>query len=228
MQKPDYIPPGYRRIRIVGGLSELFNTRFGGKDEVNCVLYPRPLAADFNALAQHLSETSYIRDFSAVHGAAYPYFDSARLRHFRHSMKPDAAAAANIILEDLDTAAGQLMRAELRLIRPDEYPAVLEQWHHDVVSSFNSMAGRLMCCYNAPVTEGARNEDAIPVTYDSPMEPANHYALRDDAEIFRFPAGAMWRQLATPYLKDVAPPYIHRAPGMQPDGTPRLLLVASC
>ena len=55
-----------------------------------------------------------------------------------------------------------------------------------------------------------------------------HYSLREGAEVFSFRPGDLWRQLSTPYLKNVAPPYIHRAPALKAGDTPRLLLVASC
>lgn len=227
MQKPDYIPADYKRIKVASSLSELFNEKFGGPDGVNAVLLPRTLSHDFNALARWLEGTEYIKNFrpNQYEGSQYPYFNVPRLYASKKHMKPDMAAAVDVIIQDMDAASDKTMRAELRLVRLGRGPDML---HHDNVASFNSMMGRFMCCYNGPVTEGVRNEDTVPVVYESALASVNHYSLKEGAEIFSFRPGDLWRQLSTPNLKDVAPPYIHRAPALRAGDAPRLLLVASC
>lgn len=227
---PNYIPANYKRIKVVGSLSELFNEQFGGPDGVNAVLLPRALSHDFNALAHHLAQTEYIKNFqpNRYEGSLYPYFNDPRLRACKKYMKPDMAAAVDAILQDMDDACGKRMRPELRIVGDSQYrTGAFDVWHHDDVASFDSMMGRFMCCYNAPVTEGVRNEDALPVDYKNALAPVNHYSLREGAETFSFQPGDLWRQLSTPNLKHVAPPYIHRAPERKAGDAPRLLLVAA-
>ncbi|HEY8190937.1 MAG TPA: hypothetical protein VIG74_00830, partial [Alphaproteobacteria bacterium] len=54
MNRPDYIPADYKRIKVVGSLTDMFNTPFGGTDETNCVLFPRRLRGDFNKFSRAL------------------------------------------------------------------------------------------------------------------------------------------------------------------------------
>lgn len=227
MNRPDYIPAGYKRIKVVGSLTELFNEQFGGPDGVNCVLLCRRLSGDFNALASWLAGTNYMREFTLSESAGYPYFDAARLYAARNNMAPAMAEALDTILQDMDAASKQRMRAELRVVLPEHKTGGVDVWHHDIVGSYNNMMGRFMSCYNAPVTEGARNEDALLLDSGTAFGPTNHYSLRENAAFFCFSPGDLWRQLSTPYLQQVAPPYIHRAPALKPGDMPRLLLVAS-
>lgn len=228
MKRPNYIPKDYKRIKVVGSLSELFNERFGGPDEVNCILQPRRLSEDFNALAQWLGQTEYITQFVSEFGKAMPSFSEAQLFHLKKEMPPDAASAADLILQDMDTASNRYMRSVLRYVRPGKSYDSVFALHHDEVQSTNSMLGRFLCCYNGPVTEGVRNEDAFPMLDNETGRPTGEYMLGRHAKTFSFRPGDVWRQLSTPHLKNVAPPYIHRSPWLNPGDSPRLLLIAAC
>lgn len=101
MKRPACIPADYKRIKVVGSLSELFNEQFGGSDQVNAVLLPRALSGDFNALASWLAGTNYMREFTDSSRMGYPYFDAARLYAARKDMTKPMTAALDLVLQDI-------------------------------------------------------------------------------------------------------------------------------
>lgn len=205
MERPDYLPKDYKRIKVVGSLSELFNEQFGGPDEVNCILFPRRLTEDFNALARAMKKTmeGAPRDDLLLTGVK----NLLGLRNF-----PDAARPAlNRIRQDMESirASGPHQPC-LRYIKNYNVNTVY-QFHADGTAG-GLQTGRILCAYNDPVTEWVRNED-----WDR--------GINETTEIFVLRAGDLWSQSRNWPDKNI-PPFIHRAPQESPGGAPRLLLVA--
>ena len=212
MKKPDYIPADYKRIKVVGSLSELFSEQFGGKDEVNCILYPRKLTGDFNALARGL-ENYVVPNGNDRHDFYTP--DS-----FRHAAKecflnPVAIEAAMRICADMEEISALSPSRLLCLRYVKEYTPSVYEFHNDGSGIFkNREWDRLLCSYNVAATEWIKNEN---------WQESTKTAV-SDACIFTFHPGDMFQQAMRKNKKSV-PPFIHRAPLVPPDGPARLVLV---
>jgi hypothetical protein len=208
MSRPRYIPANYKRIQVVGSLTELFNASFGGPAEINCILYPRRLSGDFNALAAELAgiRSRHIEDI---------------LSEYSEDINSGLAKAAGTILEDMRAIRSELEKAEtysgldLRIERrgnpyPGESPWAL---HKD--GAHNASLGRILCCYTDPVTEWARNEDVQ--TWKVGL-----YKLKPEGKINRFRPGDIWRLSVDPEC-----PFVHRVPAsVRQNDPPRIVLVA--
>ncbi len=215
MSRHDYIPAGYKRIKVVGSLTDMFNTPFGGTDEVNCILHPRRLSEDFNALVSGL-ET--ILSHVDQRDAQKPLL---ALRKIAQGYESESYAA-RLILEDLrlmeETGAGTYFR----VVRPDDRNYDGQRiFHEDHLGQEESVVrrGLLISCYTEPVTEWLRNEDAFRVNeiFHQPYP---------GAEILRFAPGDIWRHAGSFEAGiSVAQPLIHRAPDQHEGEPPRLLLV---
>ena len=199
MERPDYIPADYKRIKVVSSLSELFNTSFGGRDEVNAALLPRQITGDFNALAQRLGKKY----------SAYSLEDLEKMKNL-----PDAEnQAVQAICNDMRELQSQGMMTILNVVNREGYRMKeIHDFHAD--REARREFGRICCGYNDPVTEAVRNEDAILVD-------DIFYQMSERAEILQFRSGDIWKHCTA---NDCGiPPYIHRAPAS--DRT-RLFLVA--
>lgn len=227
MQKPDYIPAGYKRIKVVSSLSALFNEKFGGPDEVNCVLFPRRLSGDFNKLAKTIeSEVLFKNIFMDLRRVNFP-----ELKKSFCSLSQPEKIAAELVLADFhlleneyqrlcDQKVGRVTDTQLRLLKQYTEPGKIiwapEAFHTD---GDRSSLGRILCCYNDPVTEWIRNEDVEVKRSDN-----GNLLPKKNAQIFSFHAGDIWRMAADGGGYDV-PFFIHRSPPSKIDNPPRLLLV---
>lgn len=210
MQRPDYIPENYDAVKVVGSLTELFNEPFG---DSNCILFPRPISGQFNELARVLH--TYGRDKLEDND-----FLPVLLRSEKRLVMDDIYNIGKA-LDSMGMAAGVILRITTseswnELISPDAF-------HVDGCSRVE--LGRILCCYNTPVTEWLRNDEAI-------KRMSGLYRAKPDATIRRFRPGDIFRIKSTPNNGFMTPGescFIHRAPkpnNEQERMQPRMLLVA--
>lgn len=222
MNAPDYIPSGYSRIQVVDSLSGLFNARLG--PAVNVVLWPRSLKGDFNALARWIDENAANRRLRYSRRSFGFEFNQEQLKSLRERIPRALEQAADAVARDMDQILdrqrkGGISSVALRLIKSQGY-AEKERIHEFHADRAFTGAGRILCCYNRPVTEGIRNEDAAPLDDNS-----SHFRMREGARAFSFREGDLWRMAVQGGNPD-APPFIHRAPRAAPGDPPRLILMA--
>ena len=197
------------RIQVVHSLSALFNADFG---PANCVLYPRTLTGDFNALAENFHEL-YADD-------TFPRFLGHKdLKALLPRLKAEAVVAAEHVISDMkDLRRFTKSDPSLRVIGRHGYSEINYRWHADLWSTpvGSPQSGRILCAYNLPVTDWVRNEDA---TY---LEDNIVYKLKPGAEVLTFRPGDMFRISCRDNAR-VVEPFIHRAPAA-PSKVLRLLL----
>jgi hypothetical protein len=206
--------PGYSavnpRIKVVGSLAEVFNTPY---DPYNCVIYPRRLTADFNALAKGLGEQLNLsRSVRNSHELSLHEL-ALRVR----SLGGEAQAAGRIVIADMGEIEKFGIHPKLRVISPAGYKfKIAHAFHED--REKDTEYGRILCCYVEPVTESIRNEDAVLIG-------SQKYAAKTDAVITAFQPGDVWKHI--PRNERGVPPFIHRAgQGLKPAEQPRLVLAA--
>jgi hypothetical protein len=209
MDTPDYIPNDYTGIKVVGSLSEVFNTPFG---PANAVVFPRKLTADFNALARGLKEQLHITN----KGRQQHTLSYHELAVRAQSMNAAAQEAVAVVLADMKEMESLGLKAKLRVVSPAGYKFRIAHHFHEDIEKPTAL-GRILCCYNDPVTDWLRNEDAVRVS-------GQRYEARDSALIQSFRTGDIWKQMPRNSLG--IPPFIHRA-GYDPHSDmPRLVLAA--
>ena len=216
MTRPSYVPADYKRIKVVSSLSELFNTSFGGPDGVNCILFPRKLTGNFNALVNHLNEVVSIEDQMECGSKLLE-----GLKIIAATGNEDSVAAQNI-LNDIRVVGGMGAVPYFRMIRPEDKNYDGQRFfHEDRIGTEKDIVARglILSCYTMPVTEYLRDGDSHRINE------IFHHAW-DAAKILRFVPGDMWRHAGS-YEEgiSVVPPFIHRAPHQHNDKMPRLLLV---
>ena len=230
-------PPGYSRIKVVQSFAELIATPM--VDGVNAICWRRVLRGDFNEIAMKLEVAEGITSI-----------DDEDLRSL--SLSESGRMAREVLLADQELLRAEDLQPSLDCIRGDlrdtsgaPVPTDVYSWHAD---SATVPADTFLCSYNAPASEGLRNEDAIR-RVDVPETRALllslygcaddagfheflnehyydlHYFPKAGAEHFSFGIGNLWR-IATEYPGNPVPPCVHRAPTMQPGQTPRLLLIS--
>ncbi|MCB9996528.1 MAG: hypothetical protein H6869_08850 [Rhodospirillales bacterium] len=222
MDRPDYIPADYKRIKIVSSLSELFNAKFGGPDNVNCILFPRTLQGDFNALARQLAKCS-----SPVRALVTPPAEDDPLRAEKEFVRADILRIYNeMMIRGLPLALNLKIESSSAWER-ENLPCA---FHSD--SSEDAGFGRVLCSYTALVTEWLRNEDAIACE-----EKPGCYAKKEDARVYTFQPGDIWRQQTRSFglpafpetMERDAQLFIHRKPktvqNWKEGDPPRVLLV---
>lgn len=218
--RPHYIPADYNRIQVVGSLSALFDAAAQiGADRGrvhNVALWPRHLSGDFNGLAQALAAKE-------LAGGRERYFNATR-DYLARLQTGDAAMdeARRHIVADIEAVKefqrsrfwfGKRLAADVR---------VIERYNLDAIEGFHKDGRPRFCCgYTAPVTEGLRDDDAVPV--EGPLR-GNVYAARPGAVPFTFAPGDMWYHYGGGNAQN-EPYFIHRGPAAR-NGVPRLLLIA--
>lgn len=218
--RPSYIPADYNRVLVVDSLSALFEaaTQIGadrGRTH-NVALWPRRLTGDFNGLARVVAERS-------LTGSGERYFSADRnYLGLLRSGNPAMDEARDHMIADLDAVKayqrkrfwfGGRLAADVR---------VIERYNLEAIEGFHKDGRPRFCCgYTAPVTEGLRDEDAVPVA--GPLR-GNVYTAKPGAQPFTFAPGDMWYHYGGGDAQR-APSFIHRGPACAP-GTPRLLMIA--
>lgn len=217
MERLDYIPADYKRIKIVGSLSELFNEQFGGSDGVNCILYPRKLMEDFNALARYLqTEIPALEDDKLLDGLAKAAASGI----------DGIAEAAKAVFQDIELATAGGATPYFRAVLPGDKSYELQTYlHEDHIGTDEKTVRRgvILTCYTTPVTEYMRQEDVGKKLGDM------FYLIKPYTKAFRFGVGDIWRHAGS-YEEgiSVVPPFVHAAPWrpFAPEGAPpRLLMV---
>lgn len=198
------------RIKVVGSLAEVFNTPY---DPHNCVIFPRKLTADFNALAKGLGEQLNLsRNVRNSHELSLHEL-SVRVR----SLNGAAQAAGRIVIADMREIEKFGIDPKLRVISPAGYKfKIAHAFHED--REKDTEYGRVLCCYVEPVTESIRNEDAVLIG-------SQKYTTKEGAVITAFEPGDIWKHIAR--NDRGIPAFIHRVGhGNQPAQQPRLVLAA--
>lgn len=211
MENPSCIPPGYARARIAASLADLMAARWEGEGKVNLIVLPRKLTPDFNALAAELGKKLRSGDLGR-----YRSFSLADMALAARTLpSPARAAAAFILEEDMMPLSKRFGPVSLKAV--DRY-----NWDRSDTGAhaLHADGGALVCGgYTDPVTEFARNEDAV--LHRS--VPGGHFFGAPREGLFSLPPGALWRQAGWNLRKEGA--CVHRAPRARPGGPPRLFLV---
>lgn len=220
MQRPDYLPDNYPAIQVADSMDEVIAAELGPQlPGVNCVLHPRRVSGDFNALAIYLdSQLLQNNRFCQVIAAA----KRDMLAQAQILSTENCAMAAHRLLEDMDSVGrpDSPWKPAIRLVRADGYR---EKEDSRLVYSFHADSRRdLLSCYDRP-TEYVRNEDAV----RQPQGGERCYSpTREDVRIYRFGAGDVWTHAPHPQDSSDPHPFIHRAPKPRAGDPPRLLLHA--
>ena len=232
MDNSKIIPHDYKRIKVVGSITELFNEKFGGAEDVNCVLYPRSLKGDFNALARRVSQNEpWLINIDGPGVYFDRFFSGNDLITEREQIISD--------YEQIKQVANYSLRVE-NLDNPSTDVKAMDRalaFHADRVASVER--GITLCCYNTPVTEWIKAEEAIPMEGNLTTPDINYYAPEKGAEIFSFQPGDIFRmasQYSPDRIRSGAKPldknklFIHRAPASiwnpEQGRSPRMLLAA--
>ncbi|MCW5548655.1 MAG: hypothetical protein KIT44_06795 [Opitutaceae bacterium] len=229
-------PPGYPRIKVVGGFAELLATPWA--DGINALCWPRALPEGFGEIVDRLESSDDLTDL-----------DEARL----HALPLGAAgrAARDFMLADLQRLRAEGLAPVLNRIRRyprDDATAVVPtdvySFHAD---SAPVAADTWLCTYHGAPSEGLRNDEARRRSDDPAVRAALlreyggaddadfkawlrensfdlHYAPLPGAQPFSFGLGHLWR-IALAHPGSPVPPCLHRAPADDPD-RPRLLLIS--
>lgn len=195
----------------VKSLSNVFNTPFQG--QTNCILMRRRLRGDFNGVARYLAQACKL-EASNADGESAIQLGYAAAEKLLRPLKGKKAVAARQILQDLQTCEQENAFGLLRIVVG--YTREDRALHADT-SIEEKSEGRVLSCYNDPVTQGARNKDCERIG-------KSLYRLKNGKEYFTFKKGDIWRH-AIEGLDNVEP-FIHRGQNPKRKAPPRLLLIA--
>lgn len=202
-------------------------------DGVNACCYARDLVGDFDGVA---------RAVAAGADAGVVVVDEAALAGLADLAggDPAVAAAVAVIVDDLRrlTALGRdpVLNCITAYARDERGLAIATD-----VLSFHAdrapiEADTWMCTYAGAPSEGLDNACARRLVDDPAVRAALdesgvvdeafdlHYGVVDDAGVFSFGRGNLWR-IAIAWPAARVPPCIHRAPAQRPGDPPRLLLL---
>ena len=216
MKKLDYLPHDYDAIKIVDSWDALLSAEFG---EASCILFPRTLSGDFNALARAIS---------------------MQRKGYRQDIPEHLTAEHSLLTDDIERVRARLISIGAKFYEPNlrvedstRWSAFssLDTWHVD--GCHNPAFGRLLCNYNAPTTEWLRQQD---VTYASlSRRPNERFNKKAFAKTYTFEAGDVWgqRSTAAPVSEDMVDRdklFVHRRPrrvkNRHRSDPPRMLMVA--
>lgn len=210
MPRPVYIPDA-PEIAVVETAAALFGHKRA--DHESMILLPRPISGCFNDLAiwllrrnpWHETLTHNSQQYIPVR---YTVDDLEAIKTEPGMDWPDELA---LICEDLQRMQqAKRVTAELRVVRDHGYEIDTYAFHQDgtgnVVTSLTEEMGRLMCCYNSPVTECLLSADARPLPASDGF--VKLFAATDTAKPYRPGVGDIWRQVC---LGQGAYPLVHRA-----------------
>lgn len=217
IERPDYIPADYGRIRLVKSRRALLTTPFNKNTDV--ILYPRSiLSPEFNALAK----AGAFEEVAKLAGKSlYPRFTTPMLQEFINavmsSKQPEKVKnALDLIVGDMTASCRakpggiRPFKEIFRIIGTKGYGNETDDYHADGVTNF----GRIMCVYTPFVTQWLRKQDAIHTGYNDDGTPA--YRPAGKAKPFSFGIGDMWRH---------SDQFVHCARPSPSDDIPSLRLV---
>jgi len=211
MQRPDYIPQDYKLIEVVDGLDDFHAATF---ESANMILEPGAvvLRGDFVALREYMREAAF--------GAGFYEVDEAEFRAMRKHMPDTLLEPADCILRDFAEHGPYFNSLALRTVSPRGYGKKEFYTFHVDGPGTDPVSGRLMIPYTGGVTQGLRNDQAVPCGHRA-------YMPTSDAQSFAPRLGDRWRQAGETEPagdSDVAtvPGYIHRT---DMDGLTHLVMV---
>lgn len=218
MPRPVYIPDA-PEITVVETADELFAHKRA--DHESMILLPRPISGCFNDLAiwllrRHPACDAMTSDGSQYLPVCYRVGDLEGLKEENGMDWPDELALICGDMHRMEQA--KRVTAELRVIREKAYHPSTYEFHQDgagqVTTPLTEEVGRLMCCYNDPVTECLLIADAHPV-YLTGLGFSGIFLAKDDAKPYRPGVGDMWRQVC---MGQGGYPLVHRAVPIEPAG----------
>lgn len=197
--------PASARVKAVGYggvLAGAFNK------SASVFLHRRSLRGDFNAVATKFSVMEAGNKYS---GGGFFSLTEADVRDWSRNFTGEESRAASVILADMARLRRAGISPLLRIVAvPDEAD---HGFHTDPTGN---AYGRILCCYNGPVTQGLAAEDADAV--------GGEYLPKDGARVFSFAPGDIWRHAPRGFESSFAP-FIHAAPAAPDGAAPRMLLV---
>ncbi|MGH1378186.1 MAG: hypothetical protein ACRBB3_05125 [Alphaproteobacteria bacterium] len=220
MTANNYIPHGYDRIKIVDDLYSFLKTDFAPIS--NVVLFQRKLKGDFDALAVKMAEFFCLKEEEIF----IKYSERDRIEEFQETLvDPALVNCVDIILKDMEFFYSARVKIHMRLLTGYIRDTRTHDFH---VDGLDQDFDRYMTCYNNPVTQFIRNDDVIDVS-------GHDVIYRDDAKIYQFRAGDIWKSRVRNKPKSRADmvfekimrvkekrAFVHRA---QLSKTPRLMVV---
>jgi hypothetical protein len=215
--KLDYLPENYTGLAVVHSLKDIFAASMTGA--VNCVVHPRRLCGNFDALAGKLGQSQQ----------SFSWFDFSRssLKKWasRTTLVPEEECALDTIIADMEGIERKLRwHAGLRVVGHKSYAGSrVHAFHQDGGLSVKVPFERILCGYNRETTEFLRNDAAMK---KASVSGESVWIPDKESKIYAFRAGDIWRQTCI-YQGAPGNAFIHRAPRMKEGGVPRLLLVAT-
>jgi hypothetical protein len=215
MQRPSYIPEDYTPIKVVSRVEDVVGQKFSAP--VNCIIFPRILGADFNAIAAH-----YMQKPNALMIYRAPEMEEA----FK-AASGNLKAAAMQIIADLTDSGGD---AHLKILKRNSKDEINGRYHVDsgleaahgpqpfihrappleewgvmprLLLTADRAIGRILCNYTEPVTQYLRNdfiesvsvEQRTIIMMDEELtRPAYFYTPKPNTPPLSFRAGDIWRQ----------------------------------
>ena len=216
----NYIPEGYDRIKVVDDLFSFFTADFGSK--ANVVVFQRDIDGAFDALAEKMADYFELAEEEIF----IKYSERDQLMAFGKTLNDEELECAlNIILSDMECLYSAKIKTHMRLLTNYKIHNETYKFH---VDGLEQDFDRFMTCYNNPVTEFVRNQDVLQID--------GHDAVcRENAEIFQFKVGDMWKSRVRNKPKNKADmlvdritrekenrSFVHRA---QMSDKPRLIVV---
>lgn len=226
----------YSRIKIVASFEELVATPF--ENGVNALCWQRDLAGDFAEVTAAIGADDDIVTL-----------DPDSLKALRAELSPAGQAAVDVMLADYALLEGRGLDPCLDCIPAYPRDDVCGVIRTDVYSFHADrapvQADTYLCTYIGASSEGVPNEHAVKhidiadtraavlAGYDGDDFAAYvrehsydlHYRADDNAAIYRFGIGYLWR-IAIEYPGCPVPPCIHRAPAQKAGDPARLLLIS--
>ncbi len=210
MPRPVYIPDA-PEIAVVETAADLFGHKRADRESM--VLLPRPISGRFNDLAIWLLRRNEWHDTLIHERQQYipVRYTVKDLEAMKTSAGMDWPAELALICDDMHRMEqAKRVTSELRVVRDHGYEPDTYEFHQDgpdnIVTPLTHEIGRVMCCYNGPVTECLLSADAVPLTGDAHF--VKLFSARDGAKPYQPGIGDMWRQVSRgqgPY------PLVHRA-----------------
>ncbi len=226
----------YPRIKIVSSFDELVNTPFA--DGVNALCWQRALPGEFAEVTAYINAADDIVTL-----------DPENLKEMRPHLSPAGQAAIDVMLADYALLEGRGLDPCLDCIPAYPRDEVADVLRTDVYSFHADrapvQADTYLCTYIGASSEGLPNEHAVRHVdiahtraalqaqcdnddFDEYLREHSydlHYRASDDAGIYQFGVGNLWR-IAIEYPDCPVPPCIHRAPEQKAGDAARLLLIS--
>ncbi len=226
----------YPRIKIVSSFDELVNTPFA--DGVNALCWRRTLVGDFAQVTAHINASDDIVTL-----------DPESLGDIRKRLSSAGQAAVDAMLADYALLEERGLDPCLDCIPAYPRDGVADVLRTDVYSFHADrapvQADTYLCTYIGASSEGLPNEHAVRHVdiaqtraalraqcdngdFDEYLREHSydlHYRASDDAGIYQFGVGNLWR-IAIEYPGCPVPPCIHRAPEQKANDAARLLLIS--